>query len=147
MIKSLFNISGHHTKNIDKNKDTYEDILRKTRDESLGERVRGRILAGNYYLLEEYVFFSLFFHIERFDDLIYSRNYDKYFVQSQRVRRGVVDDYKKVFNEDKVDCLLAPVVSDDPITLAEYERADDIFDEDDILTVGANLAGTCSCIS
>lgn len=47
------NISGHHTKNIDENKDTYNDILTKTRDESLGERVRGRILAGNYYLLEE----------------------------------------------------------------------------------------------
>ena len=29
----------------------------KTRDESLGERVRGRILAGNYYLLEEYILF------------------------------------------------------------------------------------------
>jgi hypothetical protein len=50
-------ISGHHTKNFDKNKDTYEDILTKTRNESLGERVRGRILAGNYYLLEEYVLF------------------------------------------------------------------------------------------
>ncbi|CAF0795361.1 unnamed protein product [Rotaria sordida] len=112
---------GHHTKNIDKNKDTYEDILKKTRDESLGERVRGRILAGNYYLLEE--------------------NYDKYFVQSQRVRRGVMNDYKKVFEEDKIDCLLAPVVSNDPITLAEYEQADDIFSEDDIFTVGANLAG------
>ncbi|CAF4355432.1 unnamed protein product [Rotaria sp. Silwood2] len=112
---------GHHTKNIDENKDTYDDILKKTRDESLGERVRGRILAGNYYLLEE--------------------NYDKYFVQSQRVRRGVMNDYKKVFEEDKVDCLLAPVVSNDPITLAEYEQAEDIFSEDDIFTVGANLAG------
>lgn len=46
-------IAGHHTKNIDESKDTYETILRKTRDESFGERVRGRILAGNYYLLEE----------------------------------------------------------------------------------------------
>jgi len=55
------NISGHHTKNIDQSKDTYEDILIKTRDESLGERVRGRILAGNYYLLEEYVLFSSVF--------------------------------------------------------------------------------------
>ncbi len=45
--------SGHHTKNIDESKDTYEAILTKTRDESLGERVRGRILVGNYYLLEE----------------------------------------------------------------------------------------------
>ena len=49
----LFICLGHHTKNIDTQKDTYEDILRKTRDESLGERVRGRILAGNYFLLEE----------------------------------------------------------------------------------------------
>ncbi|CAF1128169.1 unnamed protein product [Rotaria sp. Silwood1] len=117
----LLNISGYHTKNIDENRDTYEDILKKTRDESLGERVRGRILAGNYYLLEE--------------------NYDKYFVQSQRVRRGVMNDYKKVFEEDKIDCLLSPVVSNDPITLAEYEQADDIFSEDDIFTVGTNLAG------
>ncbi|CAF1927941.1 unnamed protein product [Rotaria magnacalcarata] len=112
---------GHHTNNIDENKDTYEDILRKTRDESLSERVRGRILAGNYYLLEE--------------------NYEKYFVQSQRVRRGVTNDYTKVFEEDKVDCLLAPVVSDDPITHAEYEQSDTIFTDDDIFTVGANLAG------
>ena len=50
---SLYFSSGHHTKNIDLKIDTYEDILRKTRDESLGERVRGRILAGNYFLLEE----------------------------------------------------------------------------------------------
>lgn len=47
------NILGYHTNNIDEKKDSYEDILKKTRDESLGERVRGRILAGNYYLLEE----------------------------------------------------------------------------------------------
>ncbi|UJR31103.1 hypothetical protein I4U23_018611 [Adineta vaga] len=86
-----------------------------------GERVRGRILAGNYYLLEE--------------------NYDKYYVQSQRVRRGLVNDYKKLFEEDKIDCLLAPVVSDDPITLAEYEQSDEIFSGDDGLTVDANLAG------
>lgn len=45
--------AGHHTKNSDANTDSYEDILRKTRDESLGERVRGRILSGNYFLLEE----------------------------------------------------------------------------------------------
>ncbi len=51
--KLWLNISGHHTKNIDESKDTYEAILTKTRDESLGERVRGRILVGNYYLLEE----------------------------------------------------------------------------------------------
>ena len=57
------------------------------------------------------------------------------------MRRGVANDFKKVFEEDKVDCLLAPVVSNDPVTLAEYERADDIFDEDDILNVGVNLAG------
>ncbi len=75
------------------------------------------------------------------------RNYDKYFVKSQRVRRGVVNDYKKVFEEDKIDCLLAPVVSDDPITLAEYERSDNIFSDDDLLTVGANLAGKYSLIS
>jgi Asp-tRNA(Asn)/Glu-tRNA(Gln) amidotransferase A subunit family amidase len=57
-----------------------------------------------------------------------------------------VNDFKKVFEEDKIDCLLAPVVSDDPITLAEYERSDDIFSEDDIFTVGVNLAGAYSRI-
>ena len=44
---------GHSTKNIDAGHDGYEDMVTKTRDESLGERVRGRILAGNYYLLKE----------------------------------------------------------------------------------------------
>jgi Asp-tRNA(Asn)/Glu-tRNA(Gln) amidotransferase A subunit family amidase len=85
------------------------------------------------------MFYSLLYLNNRLS--LFYRNYDRYFVQSQRVRRGVVNDYKKVFEEDKIDCLLAPVVSDDPITLAEYERSDDIFSEDDILTVGANLAG------
>jgi Asp-tRNA(Asn)/Glu-tRNA(Gln) amidotransferase A subunit family amidase len=78
---------------------------------------------------------------------LFRRNYDKYYVQSQRVRRGVVNDYKKLFEEDKIDCLLAPVVSDDPITLAEYERSEDIFTEDDIFTVGANLAGIFTLMS
>lgn len=59
----------------------------------------------------------------------------------------MVNDYRKVFEEDQIDCLLAPVVSGDPITLAEYERADDIFSDDDLFTVGANLAGTYSIIS
>ncbi|CAF1037256.1 unnamed protein product [Adineta ricciae] len=112
---------GHHTKNIDESKDTYETILKKTRDESFGERVRGRILAGNYYLLEE--------------------NYEKYFVQSQRVRRAIANDYRKLFEEDKIDCLLTPVVSDDPITLAEYEQSNEIFSDNDGFTVDANLAG------
>ncbi len=85
------------------------------------------------------MFYSLLYLNNRLS--LFYINYDRYFVQSQRVRRGVVNDYKKVFEEDKIDCLLAPVVSDDPITLAEYERSDDIFSEDDILTVGANLAG------
>ena len=66
-IKLLLNVLGHHTNNIDKTKDTYEDILRKTRDESLGERVRGRVLTGNYYLLEEYV--GLFINLDKSNEL------------------------------------------------------------------------------
>ncbi|CAF4116187.1 unnamed protein product, partial [Rotaria sp. Silwood2] len=64
------------------------------------ERVGGRILAGNYYVLGE---------------------------------RGIMNDYKKVFEEDKVDCLLALMILNDLITLIEYEQVNDIF------TVGANL--------
>lgn len=62
-------------------------------------------------------------------------------MQSQQVRRAVVNDYKKVFEEDHVDCLLAPVVSGDPPTLETYEKFDTIFSNDDQFTVGANLAG------
>ena len=69
------------------------------------------------------------------------RNYEKYFVQSQRVRRAITNDYRKLFEEDKIDCLLTPVVSDDPITLAEYEQSDEIFSGSDGFTVDANLAG------
>lgn len=57
------------------------------------------------------------------------------------MRRAVVNDYRKVFEEEKIDCLLTPVVSDDPMTLAEYEKSDSIFSNDDLFTVGANLAG------
>lgn len=69
------------------------------------------------------------------------RNYEKYFVQSQRVRRAIFNDYKRAFDDEHVHCILAPVVSDDPTTLEEYEKSDTIFSNDDSFTVGANLAG------
>ena len=53
LVECVLVVLGHATKNIDAGNDGYEDIVTKTRDESLGERVRGRILAGNYYLLKE----------------------------------------------------------------------------------------------
>ncbi|CAF0928513.1 unnamed protein product [Didymodactylos carnosus] len=111
---------GYRTKNVEKGA-TYEQILTKTRNESLGERVRGRILAGNYFLREE--------------------NYDSYFVQSQKVRRAIVHDYSTLFSTGNIDCLLAPVVSDDPPTFEEYQNTNEIFTSDDLLTVGVNLAG------
>ena len=72
------------------------------------------------------------------------RNYERYFVQSQRVRRAVFDDYKNAFEQEHVDCILAPVVSDDPMTLENFEKSDTIFSNDDLFTVGANLAGWSS---
>ena len=93
-----------------------------TRHEGLNEVVRGRILAGNYFLLK--------------------RNYRDYFLQAARVRRLIADDYGKVFEND-VDVILTPVTFGGAPEMREFCELDNRTQQEmqDLFTVGASLAG------
>ena len=70
------------------------------------------------------------------------RNYDKYFLQAQRLRRLIADDFTKVF-QSGVDALLTPTVLGDAPLYSEFSQADNRTrtQEQDVLTQPTNLAG------
>ena len=60
-------------------KTSTESLFADTRHRGFNEVARGRILAGNYFLLREH--------------------YDEYFVQALRVRRLISRDFENAFRE------------------------------------------------
>ncbi len=95
------------------------DMYRKTRTEGFGDEVRRRIMIGTYVLSHGY--------------------YDAYYLQAQKIRRMLSDDFQQAFKTcDVIAGPVAPTVawrigekSDDP--LANYLA--------DIFTLPASLAG------
>ena len=95
------------------------DMYRKTRAEGFGDEVKRRIMIGTYVLSHGY--------------------YDAYYLQAQKIRRMVADDFQQAFKEcDVIAGPVAPTVawkigekSDDPV--ANYLA--------DIFTLPASLAG------
>ena len=95
------------------------ELYMRSRAEGFGEEVRRRILVGTYVLSHGY--------------------YDAYYLQAQRVRRLIADDFARAFAE--VDVIMGPVAPtvawdlgakrDDPIAM--YLA--------DIYTLGVSLAG------
>ncbi|NND65635.1 MAG: Asp-tRNA(Asn)/Glu-tRNA(Gln) amidotransferase subunit GatA [Gammaproteobacteria bacterium] len=106
---------GHR---CDDPKDLY-DMYTRTRGEGFGEEVKRRIMTGTYVLSAGY--------------------YDAYYLQAQKVRQLIADDFKQAF--EKVDVVMGPTSptpafaigakTDDPVTM--YLN--------DIYTIGVNLAG------
>ncbi len=96
-----------------------QDMYRKSRSEGFGDEVQRRILVGTYVLSHGY--------------------YDAYYIQAQRVRRLIANDYKDAFTQcDIIMGPVAPTVAwdlgaqvDDPV--ANYLG--------DIFTISTNLAG------
>src|SRR5690349_12237676 len=96
-----------------------QDLYRRSRGEGFGAEVKRRIMTGTYVLSAGY--------------------YDAYYLQAQKVRRLITDDFERAFKQ--VDVLMCPTSPtpafdlgakvDDPITM--YLN--------DIYTIGANLAG------
>ncbi len=84
--------------------------------------VRGRILAGNYFLLRE--------------------NYENFFLRAMRVRRLVADDFHRAFATG-VDFLLTPVTLGTAPTFREFSKADNRANtaKMDYCTQPVNLAG------
>ncbi len=95
------------------------DMYQKTRSEGFGEEVQRRIMIGTYVLSHGY--------------------YDAYYLQAQKIRRMIADDFQNAFKVcDVIAGPVAPTVawklgekSDDP--LAKYLA--------DIFTLPASLAG------
>ncbi|XP_078255984.1 glutamyl-tRNA(Gln) amidotransferase subunit A, mitochondrial isoform X2 [Rhinoraja longicauda] len=109
---------GHRSKV----KSSTEALYAATRHEGFNDVVRGRILAGNYFLLKQ--------------------NYEDYFVKAQKVRRLIANDFLKVFGSG-VDVLLTPTTLSDAPTFAEFNEEDNRTRcaQEDIFTQSANLAG------
>jgi len=97
-----------------------QDMYKKTRAQGFGKEVQRRIMVGTYVLCHGY--------------------YDAYYVQAQKIRRLIADDFQAAF-KDQCDVIMGPVAptvawdlgskSDDPV--ANYLA--------DIFTLSTSLAG------
>ncbi|XP_022082153.1 glutamyl-tRNA(Gln) amidotransferase subunit A, mitochondrial-like [Acanthaster planci] len=99
-----------------------EELYAATRHEGFNDIVRGRILAGNYFLLKD--------------------NYEKYFLQAQKVRRLVVEDFCKSF-ESGIDVFLTPAAVGSAKSYQEFVMFDSRKRQEieDCLLLAVNLAG------
>ena len=71
------------------------------------------------------------------------RQRDKYFIQAQRVRRLISEDFDKVFRSG-VDVILCPTVIGDAIPFEKFRKFDNIArsQEQDVCTQPVNMAGS-----
>ncbi|WP_319242268.1 Asp-tRNA(Asn)/Glu-tRNA(Gln) amidotransferase subunit GatA [uncultured Propionivibrio sp.] len=95
------------------------DMYAKTRAQGFGDEVKRRILIGTYVLSHGY--------------------YDAYYLQAQRIRRLIADDFRAAFTQ--CDVIMGPTSPTTAFKLGE--KIDDpvqmyLFD---IYTLGVNLAG------
>ena len=95
------------------------DMYRKTRAEGFGDEVKRRIMIGTYVLSHGY--------------------YDAYYLQAQKIRRMVADDFQRAFAE--CDVIAGPVAPTVAWKLGEHGN-DPVADYlADIFTLPASLAG------
>ncbi len=100
----------------------YTDLVsmyKKTRAEGFGEEVKRRIMTGAYVLSHGY--------------------YDAYYLQAQKIRRMIADDFQKAF--EQCDVIAGPVAPSVAWKLG-HNAADPLADYlADIFTLPASLAG------
>jgi len=96
-----------------------EDLYTRSRGEGFGDEVKRRILVGTYALSAGY--------------------YDAYYLQAQKVRRLIRDDFLRAFGQ--VDVIMGPTAPSVAFRLGE--KADDPVSMylSDIYTIAVNLAG------
>ncbi|XP_077515635.1 glutamyl-tRNA(Gln) amidotransferase subunit A, mitochondrial [Amblyomma americanum] len=104
------------------NDSSTEALYASSRHEGFNQVVRGRILAGNFFLLR--------------------RNYDKYFTKALQVRRLICDDFKKVF-ESGIQLLLTPVTLTEAPKYSDWVLKDnrERVSVEDFCTQPVNMAG------
>ena len=98
---------------------TLEDLYSNSRSEAFGEEVKRRIVLGTFVLSSGY--------------------YDAYYMQAQKVRRLIKDDFEKAFTS--CDIIASPTMPSAPMTLGEAEADLMKMYLSDIYTVSLNLAG------
>ena len=96
-----------------------QEMYKKSRTEGFGDEVKRRILIGTYVLSHGY--------------------YDAYYLQAQRIRRIIADDFQTAFK--KCDIILGPVTPDVAWRLGEKSKDPMQMYLADIYTLSANLAG------
>ncbi|XP_044734738.1 glutamyl-tRNA(Gln) amidotransferase subunit A, mitochondrial [Chrysoperla carnea] len=109
---------GHRAENAE---NSIEELYAKTRTEAFNDVVKSRIIAGNYFLLNE--------------------NYEKYYVQATRLRRLIANDFDQVF--ENVHMMLTPTNLSTAPSVKEFLLHDDRSRTamEDVYTLSANLVG------
>jgi len=95
------------------------DLYCRSRGEGFGEEVKRRIMTGTYVLSAGY--------------------YDAYYLQAQKVRQLISQDFKKAF--ETVDVIAGPTAPTPAFALGEKTDDPITMYLNDIYTIGANLAG------
>jgi len=96
-----------------------KELYFNTRSEGFGAEAKRRILLGTFVLSAGY--------------------YDAYYLQGQKVRTLIRDDFKNAFNE--VDLILSPTTPTPAFKIAEKVSDPIAMYLSDIFTIPANLAG------
>jgi len=95
------------------------DLYCRSRGEGFGAEVKRRIMTGTYVLSAGY--------------------YDAYYLQAQKVRQLISDDFKKAFAD--VDVIAGPTSPTPAFALGDKTDDPVTMYLNDIYTIGANLAG------
>lgn len=96
-----------------------QSMISNSRTEAFGPEVIRRILTGTYVLCEGY--------------------YDAYYLQAQRVRRLIANDFQNVF--EQCDVIMGPVTIRPAQPLAQQSSDPTAEWREDVYTLCANLAG------
>ncbi len=96
-----------------------EELYKKSRGEGFGSEVQRRIMIGTYVLSHGY--------------------YDAYYLQAQKVRNLIYQDFKRAY--EIVDVILAPTTTGTAFKFGENSDDPVAMYLNDIYTIAANLAG------
>jgi aspartyl-tRNA(Asn)/glutamyl-tRNA(Gln) amidotransferase subunit A len=95
------------------------DLYKRSRGEGFGAEVKRRIMTGTYVLSAGY--------------------YDAYYLQAQKVRQLITDDFRRAF--EQVDLLIGPTTPTPAFHIGAKMNDPVTMYLNDIYTIGANLAG------
>ena len=95
------------------------DLYKRSRGEGFGAEVKRRIMIGTYALSAGY--------------------YDAYYLQAQKIRRLISDDFRRVFTE--VDVIMGPTTPTVAFEFGAHSNDPVAMYLSDIYTIAVNLAG------